>query len=112
MVQRRTRQPYGVEGGEPGALGRNTWVKQLRQSDGDAPEDSSEPLKPRNINIGGKATVFMGKGDRLLIETPGAGAWGAPSDENNGTDAHGHEHVRAWAPRGSLAEREAAQAGF
>ena len=77
------------------------------------PEDPDAPLKPRKINIGGKATVFMGKGDRLLIETPGAGAWGEPEDED-GDHGHGcgHEHVRAWAPRGSLAEREAAQAAF
>ena len=119
LSERRTRQPYGVEGGGPGALGRNTWIKQPRKADGDWPDnveegqagDESNVLKPRKINIGGKATVFMGKGDRLLIETPGAGAWGAPKDAED--DAHGgHEHVRAWAPRGSLAEREAAQAAF
>ena len=67
-------------------------------------------MKPRKINIGGKATVFMGKGDRLLIESPGAGAWGTPRDEEEGPQ-DGH-HVHAWAPRGSLAEREAAQASF
>ncbi|PSR73125.1 hypothetical protein PHLCEN_2v11027 [Hermanssonia centrifuga] len=113
LSERRTRQPYGLEGGEPGALGRNTWVKQARKQDGDLSEDHSnkEPLKPRNINIGGKATVWMGKGDRLVIETPGAGAWGAPPDVEKERDP-GHSHVKAWAARGSLAEREAAQAGF
>ena len=113
LSERRTRQPYGMEGGEPGALGRNTWIKQPREQDGDLPEDYDErqPLKPRKINIGGKATTFMGKGDRLLVETPGAGAWGTSKEEEE--LAHGgHEHLRAWAPRGSLAEREAAQAGF
>ena len=71
-----------MEGGEPGAMGRNTWVKQPRKEDGDLPEDCEpgQPLQPRRINIGGKATVWMGKGDRLLIETPGAGAWGALDD--------------------------------
>ncbi|TBU48976.1 cytoplasmic protein [Dichomitus squalens] len=112
LSERRTRQPYGMEGGEPGALGRNTWVKQPRKEDGDFPEEEvevrKEPLKPRKINIGGKATVFMGKGDRLLIETPGAGAWGSPADQEEALHTHKHE----WAPRGSLAEREAAQAGF
>lgn len=104
-----------MEGGEPGALGRNTWVKHLRKEDGDLPPSSSPSQpKPRHINIGGKATVFMGKGDRLLIETPGAGAWGVAEEdkENAGTHDHEHGHVKAWAPRGSLAEREAAQAGF
>ena len=52
--------------------------------------------------------MFMGKGDRLLIETPGAGAWGSPAEEEGAPHVHKHE----WAPRGSLAEREAAQAGF
>ncbi|KAH9913229.1 Hydantoinase B/oxoprolinase [Fomitopsis serialis] len=114
LSERRTRQPYGMEGGEPGVMGRNTWVKQARKEDGDFPEDTGDskpaPLQPRKINIGGKATVWMGKGDRLLIETPGAGAWGAV-EHGEGPEAD-HGHVKAWAPRGSLAEREAAQAGF
>ena len=109
VCKRRTRQPYGLEGGGPGALGRNTWIKQPRKTDGDLIESDSEPLKPRKINIGGKATVFMGKGDKLLIETPGAGAWGEPEEHDWKED---HSHVKAWAARGSLAERAAAQAGF
>ncbi|TCD69315.1 hypothetical protein EIP91_008071 [Steccherinum ochraceum] len=117
LSERRTRQPYGAEGGGPGAMGRNTWIKQLREADGDAnadnddAQDNRQPLQPRKINIGGKATVFMGKGDRLLIETPGAGAWGVPEDQEREEEAD-HSHVKAWAARGSLAEREAAQAGF
>ncbi|GBE84407.1 Hydantoinase B/oxoprolinase [Sparassis latifolia] len=111
LSERRTRQPYGLEGGGPGALGRNTWVKQSRKEDGDLPEDARQPLKPRKINIGGKASVWMGKGDHLLIATPGAGAWGAedPDVDNGHVD---RSHVKAWVARGSLAEREAAQAGF
>ena len=95
-------------------MGRNTWVKMPREEDGDVvPEAEGERgvLEPRNINIGGKATVFMGKGDRLLIETPGAGAWGSRPDEEL-ADEEDRSHVRAWAARGSLAERERAQAGF
>lgn len=114
IIQRRTRQPYGMEGGGPGAMGRNTWVKQPRKEDGDLPlseEEKPLPLQPRKINIGGKASVWMGKGDRLLIETPGAGAWGT-SDPDTEEENADHSHVKAWAPRGSLAEREAAQAGF
>jgi len=104
--QRRTRQPYGLEGGGPGALGRNTWIKQCRQEDRDLNEDSD--LRSREINIGGKATVWMGKGDRIVVETPGGGAWGV--DEGSMKTAHGH--VKAWEPRGSIAERAAAQAAF
>ena len=99
-----------MEDGGPGGLGRNTWIKQPRKEDGDLPEDSSDSsITPREINIGGKATLFMGKGDRLLIETPGGGAWGAPKGDNR---VHEAPHVNGWEPRGSVAERTAAQAGF
>lgn len=88
-------------------MGRNTWMKQRRDQDGDlvAEEDQG----PRHINIGGKATIFMGKGDRLLIETPGGGGWGIPG---GGQDTVSQAHKAAWEARGSLAERAAAQAGF
>lgn len=111
-----------MEGGHPGALGRNTWVKQPRSQDGDLVDPSERPPlteithlpnanRERNINIGGKATVYMGKGDKLLIETPGAGAWGLTEEEEKEW-VEDHSHVKAWAARGSLAERAAAQAGF
>ncbi|EAU86711.2 cytoplasmic protein [Coprinopsis cinerea okayama7 len=107
LSERRTRQPYGMEGGGPGGFGRNTWIKQCREEDGDL-----DPLNPtlvtREINIGGKATVWMGAGDRLKIETPGGGAWG----KCEGTVKGRGEHVPAWEPRGSVAERAAAQAAF
>ncbi|KAF8154608.1 Hydantoinase B/oxoprolinase [Crassisporium funariophilum] len=106
LSERRTRQPYGMEGGGPGGLGLNTWIKQCRKEDGDYDEKSD--LRTREINIGGKATVWMGKGDQLVIATPGGGAWGAPE----GTTKGDVEHVRAWEPRGSIAERAAAQASF
>lgn len=95
-----------MEGGGPGALGRNTWVKQCRKEDGDLEEESD--VRTRDINIGGKATIWMGKGDKLLIETPGGGAWGIP----DGSLKSRTEHNKAWEPRGSIAERTAAQAGF
>jgi 5-oxoprolinase (ATP-hydrolysing) len=102
-----------MEGGGSGGMGRNTWVKQLRAEDGDLsePEARSSPLQPREINVGGKATVWMGKGDRLVIETPGGGAWGAPEDGKDETEAH-RRHKQTWEPRGSFAERAAKQAGF
>ena len=100
-----------MEGGASGAMGRNTWIKRQRQDDGDVPEGIEEDsdIEPRYINIGGKATVYMGKGDRLLIETPGGGGWGAPT---NGEKAGTGIHVQTWEPRGSFAERAAKQAGF
>lgn len=112
LSERRTRSPYGLHGGEDGSKGRNVWIKYPRSEDGDLPEtedkDSAVKLKPRRINIGGKATVMMGKGDRLVIETPGGGAWGSPTAERIGRDqVKEYEHV--WGPRGSVAERAALQ---
>ncbi|KAJ7705440.1 Hydantoinase B/oxoprolinase [Mycena rosella] len=111
LSERRTRQPYGLEGGGPGALGRNTWVKRLREEDGDRTEENGA-LVSRDINIGGKATVWMGKGDIMRIETPGGGAWGGVEPDGENTKKDVGESRRAWEPRGSVAERAAAQAGF
>ena len=130
--QRRSRQPYGAEGGAPGEMGRNVWIKQPRKEDGDLlDEEEADPLaardskgravlkkelrEPREINIGGKATIWMGKGDRLVIETPGGGGWG---DVNHVEEGIGETIIGKikgaveWAARGSLAERAAAQAAF
>jgi len=129
LSERRTRQPYGAAGGGPGMMGRNIWVKQLREEDGDLLDEAqADPLadkenrkpsstlrEPREINIGGKATILMGKGDRLVIETPGGGAWGSVEEGEDGKQGGVVEKVKGlveWAARGSLAERAAAQAGF
>jgi 5-oxoprolinase (ATP-hydrolysing) len=54
--------PFGLEGGEPGALGRNT----LRGAGTKHSED-----------LGGKFRLDAGPGDVLRIETPGGGGFGA-----------------------------------
>ena len=53
--------PYGLAGGGPGALGRNTLVR----ADG-----SRETLAAQ-------ARFKVAAGDQLIIETPGGGGWGA-----------------------------------
>lgn len=100
-----------MDGGEPGALGRNTWIKKPRKEDGDYPEGTQDELEPRKINIGGKATVLMGKGDRLLIETPGAGAWGHVIGPENLDGPEDISHLKAWEPRGSLRSRSQPEFG-
>ncbi|HEY1068826.1 MAG TPA: hydantoinase B/oxoprolinase family protein, partial [Pirellulales bacterium] len=67
LTQRRgPYAPYGVNGGEPGALGRNLL---RRAASPDALED-----------LGGSASFEAEAGDELTIETPGAGGWGRPAD--------------------------------
>ncbi|KZS90203.1 Hydantoinase B/oxoprolinase [Sistotremastrum niveocremeum HHB9708] len=123
LSERRTRQPYGAEGGGPGQSGRNIWIKQIREEEeqmlpADVPNprpDTDQQPKPRIINIGGKATLLMGKGDRIIIETPGAGAWGAPEDGQDFAELEvkrERELEKVWEARGSLADRAAAQAAF
>jgi 5-oxoprolinase (ATP-hydrolysing) len=54
--------PQGLAGGGPGACGRNL----LLRADG------------RQELLAGVAQVSVAAGDRLRIETPGGGGWGAP----------------------------------
>jgi 5-oxoprolinase (ATP-hydrolysing) len=63
LSQRRTRQPYGLAGGRPGAAGRN----RLFRAASDVPEE----LPP-------VASARVSAGDRLVVETPGGGGWGEP----------------------------------
>jgi len=61
LSERRKRQPYGVQGGAPGACGRNTV-----QHDG------------VERDVPAKARLQLTTGDRLRIETPGGGGFGTP----------------------------------
>ncbi|KAK9768415.1 hypothetical protein K7432_000959 [Basidiobolus ranarum] len=60
LSERRVFHPYGLEGGQDGATGLNLWIRK------DGP----------TVNLGGKNTVIVGSGDRIVICTPGGGGWG------------------------------------
>jgi N-methylhydantoinase B len=62
LADRRTRAPYGLNGGANGVAGKAT----VTRADG-----SSQPLP-------GKSNVRLRKGERIRIETPGGGGWGEP----------------------------------
>ncbi len=62
LSERRVFAPYGLEGGEPGRIGRNLVLCR----DG------------RIINLGGKNEIRLQPGDRIRIETPGGGGYGSP----------------------------------
>ncbi|KAK4056324.1 hypothetical protein OIO90_002768 [Microbotryomycetes sp. JL221] len=112
LSERRVYQPYGLKGGQPGQCGRNLWVKLPRDADGDvidrSKSNSDENAQPRIINLGGKATVKMGKGDRIIVETPGGGAWGQVGQDRNVQQEPSHGRGDA---RGSVRERGLAQEG-
>src|SRR5580698_1207372 len=56
--------PYGLRGGEPGALGRNTLLRA----------DGSRESLPAQIQF------RVEPSDQFLLETPGGGGWGAAAD--------------------------------
>jgi 5-oxoprolinase (ATP-hydrolysing) len=54
--------PYGMAGGQPGTVGRNS----VRRADGSV------------VQLGGADKVEMNAGDVFIIETPGGGGYGVP----------------------------------
>ena len=60
VTERRRFAPWGLGGGEPGSVGRNTLIR----ADGETRD------------LGARAEVDVGVGDRVRIETPGGGGWG------------------------------------
>jgi len=64
LSERRTLQPYGLNGGEPAMTGKNLLVKK----DGVV------------LNIGAKRSGSLNVGERLVIETPGGGGYGKATD--------------------------------
>ncbi|MFD5572069.1 hydantoinase B/oxoprolinase family protein [Streptomyces cadmiisoli] len=62
LSQHRRVPPYGMAGGEPGALGAN----RVERADGTV------------TALGGSDTTDVGPGDVLVVETPGGGGYGPP----------------------------------
>jgi N-methylhydantoinase B len=60
LADRRTRGPYGLNGGSDGAPGRTTIIRH----------DGSEEELP------GKTSTRLQAGERVRIESPGGGGWG------------------------------------
>jgi len=61
LADRRRRGPYGLQGGRPGAPGKNVLLRGKRRS-----------------AIPGKARFEVSAGDVLRIESPGGGGYGKP----------------------------------
>lgn len=85
LSERRAFQPYGLDGGDPGARGLNLLVF--------APREDSETA-PRQVNLGGKNTVQVDNGDVLTIYTPGGGGFGSKSDIANKQNAASRKRPR------------------
>ncbi|GAA1417795.1 hydantoinase B/oxoprolinase family protein [Streptomyces thermospinosisporus] len=67
LSQHRRVPPYGMAGGEPGALGAN----RIHRADGTVTE------------LAGSDSADVRPGDVLVIETPGGGGYGPPPDPHH-----------------------------
>lgn len=67
LSQHRRVPPYGMAGGEPGALGAN----RVERADGTVTE------------LDGSDAADVGPGDVLVIETPGGGGYGPPPRDHH-----------------------------
>jgi 5-oxoprolinase (ATP-hydrolysing) len=61
LTQRRSTAPFGLEGGSPGAVGRN---RVVRHATGEI------------VQLAGQVELALEAGDELWIETPGGGGFG------------------------------------
>jgi len=108
LSERRATRPYGAAGGEDGARGRNLLLRAAENRGGSG-ADARAPL----LSLGGKASLVVGAGDILRIETPGGGGWGRAGD---GAEAVGVEggSEQGFVPRasGSLNTKEELESDF
>lgn len=65
LSERRTLRPYGMAGGGKGSTGRNLLIRN----------------NGITVNMGGRCSGSIDLGERLRIETPGGGGYGAPEDK-------------------------------
>lgn len=115
LSERRVYRPYGLEGGEDALCGLNIWVRKVEKSDkgrsdlllhGDSEcNEKGEEIEyeERRINLGGKNTAAMKKGERIIIHTPGGGGWGKVGEEREIGERK--DPKAAW-KGGSYASRE------
>ncbi|KAK4457201.1 putative 5-oxoprolinase [Cladorrhinum samala] len=98
LSERRVYRPYGLAGGEDGEVGVNLWARKGKEG---------------VVNLGGKNSVPMAAGDRIIVRTPGGGAWGPVGKDRVEGSERGHnrrglkaEDVKGAWRMGSWAARE------
>jgi 5-oxoprolinase (ATP-hydrolysing) len=73
LAQHRRVPPYGMAGGEPGALG----AARVERADGTV------------LELAGSDSADVAAGDVLVVETPGGGGYGPPPfDPHRAGEAH------------------------
>lgn len=102
LSERRVYKPYGLEGGEDAETGHNLWVRKIPKRD----KEGNKFVEDRIINLGGKNSIKMQPGERIVIMTPGGGGWGVPGEESKAKKKLDARH--AW-KGGSIANILATQ---
>ncbi|KAK4688184.1 5-oxoprolinase (ATP-hydrolyzing), partial [Tremellales sp. Uapishka_1] len=100
--ERRVTQPYGMKGGGPGQRGA-FYLSRL----GEDGEYATVKTKP-------SCSMIVKAGDRVILHTPGGGAWGSPDEKpelNTASDILKYNELSGFVPRanGSWAAFTAAQ---
>lgn len=101
LSERRVTRPNGLFGGSAAKPGLNLWVRKTYDNEGNELED-------RVFNVGGKNSVPVAAGDRMIIETPGGGGYGLKTDKSAVTENSLHPS-HSFRGTGSVAQRLDAQ---
>ena len=75
LTERRRTAPYGLQGGQPGAVGRNLLIRDGHE-EAARPPDTCGTGGMRHQDLPGKAECEVNPGDVLSLQTPGGGGWG------------------------------------
>ena len=68
LSDRRVYAPYGMNGGQPGEVGKNFAFRWNEDHTG-----------LESISLGGKAELLLQPGERLQVNSPAGGGWGKPT---------------------------------
>jgi 5-oxoprolinase (ATP-hydrolysing) len=82
LAERRALAPWGLRGGAPGSTGRD----RLERADGTV------------VDLPGKLTFEVRRGDVLRIETPGGGGFGSPATTSRSLASPGAGLYRGTVP--------------
>lgn len=102
LSERRAVAPFGIKGGEEGMRGENLWVKSSAAGESNGQKKKGEYAV---VSLGGKNTVQMRAGDRVVIKTPGGGGFGDKKERQGVKDNAAVGETFIPRASGSVAQR-------
>jgi 5-oxoprolinase (ATP-hydrolysing) len=100
LSERRSLEPYGLFGGANGSRGQNL-LKRSSQHVSSGPFATSSL-----INLGGKASLLINKGDTLLVLSPAGGGYGSLTDKIEDVEEKNEFNPRATGSLHSMQETQ------